>query len=106
MLREDGTVTWELASLASGESVELSFKVKVPAVSKDTSWTNVAVAVYENNPEGDEVIESNKVDIIAKIPVTPDTGDNFSATLFIALMVLSSFGIAAVMVCKKREEAQ
>jgi len=61
----------------------------------------VATMVSEYDPEA---VESNEVVVTAKIPVTPDTGDNFSATLFIALMVLSSFGIAAIMVCKKREE--
>ena len=37
---------------------------------------------------------------------TPVTGDTFSGMLFIALMVLSSFGLAAVMVCKKREQEE
>ena len=44
------------------------------------------------------------VEIELKIPATPQTGDDFSAVLFIGLMVLSSFGLAAVIVCKKREE--
>lgn len=37
-------------------------------------------------------------------PATPQTGDNFNAVTFIWLMVLSSFGLAAVMICKKQEE--
>lgn len=37
---------------------------------------------------------------------TPVTGDSFDAGLFINLMVLSSFGLAAVMICKKREDTK
>ena len=99
-----GVVTWKLDSLASGQSVKLTFKVTVPKVDQDTTWKNVASMVYENDPNGDEPIESDGVEIELKIPVTPQTGDGFSAILFISLMVLSSFGLAAVMVCKKREE--
>lgn len=98
---ESGVLTWKIPSLAPGQSIQLQFKVKIPTVTKDTSWTNVATMVSEYDPEA---VESNEVVVTAKIPVTPDTGDNFSATLFIALMVLSSFGIAAILVCKKREE--
>ena len=38
--------------------------------------------------------------------VSPVTGDGFYSMLFISLMILSSFGLAAVIVSKKKEEAK
>lgn len=43
---------------------------------------------------------------VYKPSVTPVTGDDFNATLFFGLMVISCFGLAAVIVTKKREEAK
>ena len=37
-------------------------------------------------------------------PSNPQTGDNFHFGMFITLMILSSFGIASLVVIKKREE--
>ena len=103
----NGTVTWELAELAAGESAAVTFKVKIPSVEETTTWTNIASMTYDNNPDGgDKVIETNKVVIEEKVTVTPDTGDRFSPMAFFTMMVLSSFGLVAVVTCKKREEAQ
>lgn len=101
---KDGIVSWKLDTLAAGQSVKLTFQVTVPKVDKDTTWKNVAAVVCENNPNGDKPTESGGVEIELKIPATPQTGDGFSAVLFIGLMVLSSFGLVAVIICKKREE--
>ncbi len=96
----NGTATWTLGTLAAGDSVQLTVKVKVPAVKKDTTWTNVAIFVYE-----DETTESNGVTVEQKLPTaTPQTGDDFNAVMFIGLMVISSLGLVAVMIAKKREE--
>ena len=101
------TVTWNLATLGAGESVTLSFRVKVPAVQKDTQWKNIATFVYENNPEGeDKITESNEVQLERKVPMTPETGDSFNLVFFVSLMILSSFGLAAMLVFKKREETE
>ena len=101
------TVTWNLATLGAGESVTLSFRVKVPAVQKDTQWKNIAAFVYENNPEGeDKITESNEVQLERKVPMTPETGDSFNLVFFVSLMILSSFGLAAMLVFKKREETE
>ncbi|MBQ8796847.1 MAG: DUF11 domain-containing protein, partial [Oscillospiraceae bacterium] len=109
----EGTVTWNIETLAAGDSVALTVKVKVPAVDEDTAWTNVATVVDDGDP-----IASNEVIVEEKEPekepekppvtppTTPQTGDTFQAGLFISLMVISSFGIAAVMVCKKREQEE
>lgn len=100
------TVTWKLAKLEAGQSLPLTFKVQVPYVQEDTVWENVAVLSYGNNPDGqDKDVESNEVEIELKVPVTPETGDNFHASIFVVLMILSCFGITAVMICKKRDEA-
>ena len=96
------TVTWTVDTIKAGESAVVSFKVKVPAVQQDTKWENIATFTYGDEPAQ----ESNKVEIQRKVPVTPETGDNFHASVFVALMILSSFGLAAVVICKKREEAR
>jgi len=96
----DGTVTWNLETVKAGDSVQLIVKVKVPSVQQDTEWTNIATFAEDGDPT-----ESNEVTLVEKVPpTTPQTGDNFRADLFLGLMVISSFGIAAVMVCKKREQ--
>ncbi|MBR2309087.1 MAG: DUF11 domain-containing protein [Oscillospiraceae bacterium] len=96
----DGTVTWNLETVKAGDSVQLIVKVKVPSVQQDTEWTNIATFAEDGDPT-----ESNEVTLVEKVPpTTPQTGDNFRADLFLGLMVISSFGIAAVMVSKKREQ--
>jgi len=104
---KDGILVWDLAELKAGQSVELTFKVKIPAVSENAKWTNVAAFTYTNNPDGnDDVTESNKVELSQPAPETPDTGDHFQATVFISLMILSAFGIVAVMVKGKKQEEE
>ena len=39
-------------------------------------------------------------------PASPETADSFSITTFFCLMILSSFGLAAVMIRKKQDEAK
>lgn len=102
----EGTVTWTLETLAAGHSVELVVKVKVPQVEKDTQWKNVAVFVYEDEPtESNEVVVEQEPEPKPDPgPTTPQTGDNFNMKLFIGLMILSSFGIAALLATGKKEE--
>ena len=97
---QGSTVTWKVAKLAAGESLVLKLTVKIPAVNEDSQWKNVAAFTYADKPA-----DSNGVTLELKVPVTPNTGDSFQLQLFATLMVLSSFGIAAVMICKKREKA-
>lgn len=57
-----GILTWEIGDLKVGESKEVTFRVKVPAVTKATVWKNVGSVVYENNPNGpDSETPSNEV---------------------------------------------
>lgn len=98
----EGTITWTVDTLAAGDSLQLIFKVKVPTVYEKTEWNNVAAFA-----DGGEPTDSNKVTLEQTPPAaTPQTGDGFNMSLFIGMMVLSSFGIAALLVSKKRLEAE
>lgn len=66
---EGNKLSWFKEILEPGESFEVSFKVKVPAVSKDTSWKNIATVTYTNDPEGEIPHPSNEVEI--EEPVIP-----------------------------------
>lgn len=66
---EGNKLSWFKEILEPGESFEVTFKVKVPAVSKDTSWKNIAVVTYSNDPEGETPHPSNEVEI--EEPVIP-----------------------------------
>lgn len=66
---EGNKLSWFKEILEPGESFEVSFKVKVPAVSKDTSWKNIAIVTYTNDPEGETPHPSNEVEI--EEPVIP-----------------------------------
>jgi len=96
-----GKLTWNVDSIAAGGSVTLTFKVKVPSVKADTSWTNVAQLIHNDEPT-----DSNEVTIILKVPTNPVTGDDFQIMTFVGMMILSSFGLAAVVIGKKRAEEE
>ncbi len=94
-----GKIVWKMNAIAPGASVTVSFKVKVTG----------AQGVVKNQAqvlEGVNTYKSNEVEVELKTPVTPETGDGFNAAIFIGLMILSSFGIAAIMVCKKQEKVK
>lgn len=44
-------ITWLIDNLEVGEVDTLSFKVKVPSVTVDTQYKNIATIAYENDPE-------------------------------------------------------
>ena len=100
---ESGTLSWKLDTLAPNEEVTLTFRVKVPYVQEDTAWNNIAAVTGANS---DESVDSNEVTILVKVPTNPVTGDNFRMLTFIGMLILSSFGLAAVMVSKKRSEKE
>lgn len=113
----DGIITWTLENVPAGEEVTVTFQAKVTAagevsntaqiVENDTNavFTNETVTkVEEKEPEKEP--EKPPVQPPVTPPATPQTGDSFNAGLFISLMVLSSFGLAALLVGKKREEAE
>ena len=64
-------VAWNLGNLEAGESRTVSFTVTVPSVLTETSWINIAILSYINNPKGqDEEIPSNEV-VITSLPKKP-----------------------------------
>ena len=98
----NGEIVWEIADVEAWSSVTVTFKVTVNAVEKTATIVNEAMANDGNSNLTSEKV-TNTIEVVLD-PNTPQTGDDFNAILFIGLMVISSFGIAAVMVCKKREE--
>ena len=85
----DGVVTWDLGTLAAGEAVTVSFRIKVPAVEKNTSWLNIAMESHENPEDPDKPPfeqPSNEVEIEAGEPEltihkTQAVGDGEQTTL-------------------------
>lgn len=98
---EAGTVKWDIGTLEAGAQVTVSFRVTVPSVKEDTLWTNVATVTCDNEAEP---MDSNEVQIERKVPANHETGDAFSPVLFLGMMILSGFGLTAMLVVRKKEE--
>ncbi|MCH5197779.1 MAG: DUF11 domain-containing protein [Oscillospiraceae bacterium] len=65
---ENNTITWRLGDIEVGNSVTVSFMVKVPFVEEDTIWINIGHLTFSNNPDGpDDEIPSNEVIIEEKV---------------------------------------
>lgn len=79
-------------------------------ITYDKTVYTVKVTVYDDEKGGIGVdyklVDAEKLSFenVYTPPATPQTGDSFNAITFISLMVMSSFGLAAVMICKKRED--
>jgi len=101
---ENGFVRWAFDTIEAGDQITVTFQVKVPKLKENTTWINVAAAIYENDPNGDEPIGSNEVEVELKVPTNHETGDASNPVLFLSMMILSSFGLAAMMIVKKKEE--
>ena len=57
-------LTWNVGDIGVNKAVTVSWTVRVPAVTADTHWTNIAAAKYSNNPKDpDEEIPSNEVTV-------------------------------------------
>lgn len=115
----DGIITWTLENVPTGETVTVSFQAKVTAAGEvsniaqiienqsDAVFTNGTVTkVEEPEKEPETPPVQPPVEPPVTPPATPQTGDSFNAGLFVSLMVLSSFGIAALTVCRKKEEEE
>ncbi len=65
-------LTWNVGDIGVNKAVTVSWTVRVPAVTVDTHWTNIAAAKYSNNPKDpDEEITSNDV-TVEETPVLPN----------------------------------
>ncbi len=61
------TITWTVKDLAAGQSVTLEFTVKVPAVTRTTTWTNVAAISIDDDGDPDTPPEEKKSnDVVLK----------------------------------------
>ncbi len=72
-VESNGTITWNIGSLAADEDKTVSFSVVVPDVKEETTWKNMATVVYNNpddNPDTDEPEkeDSNEVEIEEGVP--------------------------------------
>lgn len=105
-----GTVTWEIRDVPAWATVTVTFKVTINADAGAAEIKNVAKAAdgtnsYTTNQVVNEVqVPAKPTEPTAPTPQTPQTGDNFQAVTFITLMILSSLGLAAIIICKKQEE--
>ena len=56
------TIEWHVGDIEPGQSRSVTFRVKVPSITHQSTWTNQGSTTYTNNPEGpDTPIPSNKV---------------------------------------------
>lgn len=100
---KDGVITWNFDAIEAGEKVTVEFAVKVPSVTKDTVWKNVAAVVYGNAPEGSEVpVLSNEVIIDIKESVAPITGDTASITMWLGIAFASILTVVTTVVRRRR----
>ena len=95
---KDGTVGWHIGTLESGEEITVSFTVTVPTVEADTTWKNIATAIYDHDGDGEPDPEnSNEVEIFEYYEDNPKTGDDSDLTFWLTLCVIS-FGAMTVTV--------
>ncbi len=100
---KDGVITWNFDAIEAGEKVTVEFAVKVPSVTKDTVWKNVAAVVHGNAPEGSEVpVLSNEVIIDIKESVAPITGDTASITMWLGIAFASILTVVTTVVRRRR----
>ena len=92
----DGVLTWDV-ELDAGESITVSFKVKV--VGDDATVENQAFATEDGNTISTEVI-------VVTVPEfeSPDTGDNTQLGLWMGLMVISAGLLIALIVVLRRKK--
>ncbi len=107
---ENGIVRWKIDHLAPGESVDVSFKVKIPVVTQNSAWINTGVLLYQ-----DKNVPSNEVTVSVE-PGTPSSSKNGTPTkptsantaaqtnhlAWTSLLILSLLGIG--LLWKKRKD--
>lgn len=56
------TIEWHVGDIEPGQSRSVTFRVKVPSITHQSTWINQGSTTYTNNPEGpDTPIPSNEV---------------------------------------------
>jgi len=90
----EGKLTWQL-HLEAGESVTVTFKVKVTGT--ECNILNQAEAL-----EGENTLHTNVVRNKVPASQTPDTGDDFSMVLWFSLMLTSALGLTVMLLSRKR----
>lgn len=91
----DGILTWNLKEVAAGDTVTVSFKVKV--TTSAAAVTNTAEV-----REGENTYKTNAVTTAITVPSNPQTGDTTPVALLVVLMLIGVVGILVLLLLNKK----
>lgn len=90
----NGIITWSFDEVKAGESITVSFKVKVTETDKGALLKNVALATHGNDPIDPDVPDKSNEVTVEYVPTgAPQTGDSSSPMLW------STLAAGALMIC-------
>ena len=90
----DGKLTWNV-HLEAGESITVTFQVKVKA-------TNVTIANQAVAVEGENQLQTNRVETPVRDSAIPETGDNSMIWLYALVLVVSGGAIITLVITNKK----
>ena len=98
---DNGVVTWSGITLEAGESITVTFDVKVKKSAFKKTIKNNALVLTDDN-----VFKTNEVTNTTppKPPHGPDTGDTNDLTKMLGLMATSGLGLVYMFFRRRREE--
>jgi len=102
----EGVIVWQLQSIPAWETVTVTFKVKVAADIGEAVIRNQATATDGNNQFTTNWV-SNYTEPEAPVPPPrPQTGDNTKLHIWMAMLTVSSLGVAAMGVFGRKKETE
>ena len=106
---ENKTITWKIDELKPDETIDLTFQVKVPVVTRNSAWINVGVLVDENGQT-----PSNEVTVTVEPgtpasskngkPTSPKTATQTNQSLWIGLLMSAMLVLAGLWVKRKKTQ--
>lgn len=106
---ENKTITWKIDELKPDETIDLTFQVKVPVVTRNSAWINVGVLVDENGQT-----PSNEVTVTVEPgtpasskngkPTSPKTATQTNQSLWISLLMSAMLVLAGLWVKRKKTQ--
>lgn len=111
---EGDQITWIIDRIAAGDSVTVEFSVRVPEVSVDTTWRNIAQIVIDSDEDGENDVDpddSNEVVVREDIveisdDEPPATGGESLVGLWLALFFVSGTVLFTAFFVRKKEEQE